>query len=82
MSSSHWMFWVARARFEVRFLNRLVESSGSLPARSLAPLWTENQVRKAAPRGDRLRRHSGHATATLAFASAVAMARAARIRVR
>jgi hypothetical protein len=34
MSSSHWMFWVTSPRFEVRFLNSPVDSSGSLPARS------------------------------------------------
>jgi hypothetical protein len=33
-SSSHWMFCVISARFEVRSRNRLVESSDSRPARS------------------------------------------------
>ena len=36
ISSSHWMFWVTRARLQVRFRNSPVESSGSLPARSRA----------------------------------------------
>ena len=43
------MFWVTRPRFEVRFLNRPVDSSGSLPARSRARMWRKNQTRKAAP---------------------------------
>ena len=36
ISTSHWMFWVTRARLQVRFRNSPVESSASLPARSRA----------------------------------------------
>ena len=36
ISSSHWMFWVTSPRLEVRLRNRLLDSSGSLPARSVA----------------------------------------------
>ena len=36
MRSSHWMFWVTRARLHVRSRNSPVESSGSFPARSRA----------------------------------------------
>ena len=36
MSTSHWMFCVIRPRLEVRLRNSAVDSSGSLPARSLA----------------------------------------------
>ena len=35
MSSSHWTFCVTRPRLDVRFLNSPVDSSTSLPARSL-----------------------------------------------
>jgi hypothetical protein len=48
ISSSHWMFWVTRPRLEVRLRNRLVDTSGSFPARSLARMWRKNQNRKAA----------------------------------
>ena len=49
MSSSHWAFWVTRPRLDVRLRNSSVESSGSLPARSLARTEAKNQTSTRAP---------------------------------
>ena len=49
MSSSHWTFCVTSATFDVWFLKSVVDSSGSLPARSRARTWRKNQARKRAP---------------------------------
>ena len=46
---SHCVFWVTSPRFDVRLRKRLVESSGSLPAFSLARTDRKNNRRTRAP---------------------------------
>jgi len=48
-SSSHWVFCVMRPRLDVRLRNSAVDSSGSLPARSLARTDRKNHTRTRAP---------------------------------
>ncbi len=50
MSSSHWMFCVTNPRLEVRSRNRLVDRSGSFPARSSARTHRKNHSSTSAPR--------------------------------
>src|SRR6478752_5397384 len=55
LSNSHCAFWVTIPRFEVRLRNRLRDTSGSRPARSLRRVAKTNHVRTNAQRTTRPR---------------------------
>ena len=74
MSISHWAFWVTRPRLDVRLRNRLVDSSGSLPARSFARTDQEE------PRQDQTHRAAIRPTISQTLLSAARMPMTTRTR--